>query len=290
MLNRPHALNAVTHAMVRALAEQLAEWEDDPAVTRVVVTAAGERAFSAGGDLQRDLRSGRAGAYDEALTFWRDEYRLNALIKRYRKPYVALIDGVVMGGGVGDSHPRLASRRRRRASVLPCPRSASASFPDVGATWFLPRLPGELGTYCALTGERLDAADAARCRHCHASRAFGAVRGPSDGSLRRRAGRRDARGVRGAGGRGSCARQRPAIDRSFSANRVEDILAGARMQRPPRLGVRRPLPARCCGRDPDELADQPQDCACAASARPKARFRGVHADRIPHSVARRARA
>ena len=112
-LNRPDALNAVTHAMVRALAEQLRAWETDPAVTRVVVTAAGGRAFSAGGDLRALYDLGRAGRFDEALGFWRDEYRLNAIIKRYRKPYVSIIDGVMMGGGVGICDPRLASGRRR---------------------------------------------------------------------------------------------------------------------------------------------------------------------------------
>src|SRR4051794_20193068 len=158
-LNRPHALNAVTHGMVRALAEQLAAWEDDRAVTRVVVTAAGGRAFSAGGDLRALYDLGRAGGYDEALTYWRDEYWLNALIKRYRKPYVALIDGIVMGGGVGvaihGSH-RVAGDHFRFAM----PEVGIGFFPDVGATWFLPRLPGQIGTYCALTGEALDSTDA----------------------------------------------------------------------------------------------------------------------------------
>src|SRR6478672_6860920 len=102
-LNRPHALNAVTHAMVRSLAHQLREWERDAAVTRVVVTAAGERAFSAGGDLRALYDLGRAGRYDEALGYFREEYALNARIKHYSKPYVAFIDGIVMGGGVGIS-------------------------------------------------------------------------------------------------------------------------------------------------------------------------------------------
>src|SRR5258705_5732390 len=102
-LNRPKALNAVTHEMVRALTRQLAEWQHDGAVTRVIITAAGERAFSAGGDIRALCELGRAGRQVEALTFWRDEYPLNAMIKRYPKPYVALIDGIVMGGGVGGS-------------------------------------------------------------------------------------------------------------------------------------------------------------------------------------------
>src|SRR5256885_12973389 len=103
VLNRPKALNAVTHEMVRALARQLAAWASDAAVTRVVITAAGERAFSAGGDIRALYELGCAGRQAEMLTFWRDEYPLNATIKEYPKPYVALIDGIVMGGGVGAS-------------------------------------------------------------------------------------------------------------------------------------------------------------------------------------------
>ena len=157
-LNRPQALNAVSHGMVRALAQQLADWESDAAVTRVIVTAGGGRAFSAGGDLRALYDLGRAGRYDEALAYFRDEYALNARIKHYRKPYVALIDGIVMGGGVGisvhGSH-RVAGDK----FVFAMPEVGIGFFPDIGATWFLPRLPGELGTYCALTGERLNADD-----------------------------------------------------------------------------------------------------------------------------------
>ena len=158
-LNRATALNAVTHDMVRALARQLDAWARDDAVTRVVITAAGERAFSAGGDIRALYELGRAERQAEMLTFWRDEYPLNALIKRYRKPYVALIDGIVMGGGVGvsihGSH-RVAGDRFSFAM----PEVGIGFFPDVGATWFLPRMPGELGTWCALTGDRLKTADA----------------------------------------------------------------------------------------------------------------------------------
>src|SRR5882724_6581178 len=157
-LNRPQALNAVSHAMVRSLARQLADWEADPAVTRVIVTAAPGKAFSAGGDLRALYDLGRAGRFDEALSYFRDEYALNALIKRYRKPYVALIDGIVMGGGVGISvHGSLRVAGDRFTFAMP--EVSIGFFPDVGATWFLPRLPGELGAYCALTGERLNAAD-----------------------------------------------------------------------------------------------------------------------------------
>src|ERR1700736_5342270 len=157
-LNRPQALNAVTHGMVTALAARLADWASDPAVTRVVIRAAGERAFSAGGDIRALYELGRAGRQADMLPFWRDEYRLNHLIKHYPKPYVALIGGIVMGGGVGislhGSH-RVAGEKFQFAM----PEVGIGFFPDVGATWFLPRLPGEIGTYCALTGERLNAAD-----------------------------------------------------------------------------------------------------------------------------------
>ncbi len=102
-LNRPQALNAVTHDMVLALRAQLDAWAGDEAITRVVITAAGERAFSAGGDIRHLYDLGQAGRHAEALQFWRDEYPLNVAIKNFRKPYVALIDGLVMGGGVGVS-------------------------------------------------------------------------------------------------------------------------------------------------------------------------------------------
>src|SRR5665811_623152 len=144
--------------MVRALRVQLDRWAGDPAITRVVITAAGERAFSAGGYIRALYDLGQAGRRDEALQFWRDEYPLNAAIKNYRKPYVALIDGIAMGGGIGvsvhGSH-RVAGDKFQFAM----PEVGIGFFPDVGATWFLPRMPGELGTYCALTGERLNADD-----------------------------------------------------------------------------------------------------------------------------------
>jgi enoyl-CoA hydratase len=233
ILNRPQALNAVSHAMVQALARQLDAWERDAAVTRVVVTAAGGRAFSAGGDLRALYDLGRAGRYDEALGFFRDEYALNARIKRYRKPYVALIDGIVMGGGVGisvhGSH-RVAGDR----FVFAMPEVSIGFFPDVGATWFLPRLPGELGTYCALTGERLKAVDgvgAGVATHRVASARFPeltqALCGATAvdallGAFAETAAEEATR--QGGTGEGAVMAQRGVIDRLFAGDRVEDIL------------------------------------------------------------------
>jgi enoyl-CoA hydratase len=223
-LNRPHALNAVSLGMVRALARQLAEWESDGAVTRVIVTANGTRAFSAGGDLRALYDLGRAGRYEEALVYFREEYALNARIKRYRKPYVALIDGIVMGGGVGisvhGSH-RVAGDK----FTFAMPEVGIGFFPDIGATWFLPRLPGALGTYCALTGERLAAEDgvaAGIATHRVASARFpdliealcGAV--PVDAILGAFAQPAAA---------GLVTARQGAIDRLFGPDRVEDILA-----------------------------------------------------------------
>jgi enoyl-CoA hydratase len=157
-LNRPKALNAVTLVMVRAIREQLDAWRDDPAVTRIIVTGAGERAFSAGGDLRQVYDLGRAGRQEEALIYWREEYALNTVIKHYPKPYIALLDGIVMGGGVGvsihGSH-RVAGDK----FLFAMPEVNIGFFPDVGATWFLPRIPGEFGTWSALTGDRLRADD-----------------------------------------------------------------------------------------------------------------------------------
>jgi enoyl-CoA hydratase len=159
-LDRPRQLNALTHGMVTAIAAQLSAWAVDPAVTHVIVRGAGERAFCAGGDIRLIARQIEAGAFDDIDRFYRDEYRLNRLIKRFPKPYVALIDGIVMGGGVGisvhGSH-RVGSDKL----LFAMPEVGIGFFPDVGATYVLPRLPGRIGTWLALTGERLGLADAA---------------------------------------------------------------------------------------------------------------------------------
>jgi enoyl-CoA hydratase len=223
-LSRPQALNAVTHEMVRALRSRLEQWADDPAVTRVVIMASGGRAFSAGGDIRALTDLGKAGKIDEAVQFWRDEYPLNAYIKSYRKPYIALIDGIVMGGGVGisihGSH-RVAGDKFQFAM----PEVGIGFFPDVGATWFLPRMPGGLGTYCALTGDRFNAADARAAGL--ATHRVPSARFPD--LLEGLCGTVSVDAVLAAFaepvGEGPIVARRAAIDRLFAGNRIEGILA-----------------------------------------------------------------
>jgi enoyl-CoA hydratase len=223
-LNRQNALNAVSHEMVRALRNMLEAWARDDAVTRVIIMASPGRAFSAGGDIRALTDLGRAGKYEDALQFWRDEYPLNSYIKGYRKPYIALIDGIVMGGGVGisvhGSH-RIAGDRYAFAM----PEVGIGFFPDVGATWFLPRMPGERGAYCALTGERFNPADACAAgiaTHCVPSTRFPALLEALYGSVSVDAVL--AAFAEPAGG-GPVTARRAAIDRLFAGDRVEDILA-----------------------------------------------------------------
>jgi enoyl-CoA hydratase len=163
-LNRPKALNALDHAMCLAIDAALKGWAGDDRVAAVLIRGAGERAFCAGGDVRAVREDGMAwkrGAGDGALTrdFFRDEYRMNRRIATFPKPYIALIDGITMGGGVGlsvhGSH-RVATER----TVIAMPETAIGLFPDVGASFILPRLTGEIGTYLALTGGRIKAADA----------------------------------------------------------------------------------------------------------------------------------
>jgi enoyl-CoA hydratase len=158
-LNRPQALNAFGIATVRAMRPQLAAWAEDPSITRVVIRAAGERAFAAGGDIRAIYELHQAGRTDEAIDFWREEYLLNAEIKRYPKPYIALIEGICMGGGVGLSlHGKFRVAGDRYLFAMP--EVAIGFFPDVGATHALPRLAGRCGVYLALTGARLGPGEA----------------------------------------------------------------------------------------------------------------------------------
>jgi enoyl-CoA hydratase len=158
-LNRPKALNALTLQMVRDIAAALDAWEADGAVCAVLVEGAGDRAFCAGGDVRQLYAMGKAGDFAGQKIFYSEEYALNLRISRYPKPYVALLDGIVMGGGAGLSlhgAHRVAGDRFSFAM----PEVGIGFFPDVGATYFLPRLKGVAGRYLALTGARAAAADA----------------------------------------------------------------------------------------------------------------------------------
>ncbi|MFN4089232.1 MAG: enoyl-CoA hydratase/isomerase family protein [Alphaproteobacteria bacterium] len=156
-LNRPKALNAVTLEMVHALDAQLRAWEEDAAVLAVMIRSTSGRAFAAGGDIRRLYEAGRAGD-PYTRDFFRDEYTLDWRIFHYPKPYVALMSGVTMGGGVGISIHG-SHRVVTEATVFAMPETGIGFFPDVGATYFLPRLPGALGVYLAMTGARMGGAD-----------------------------------------------------------------------------------------------------------------------------------
>jgi enoyl-CoA hydratase len=157
-LNRPKALNSLTLDMVRMITRSLDEFEADLTIAAVLLTGEGDRGLCAGGDVRALYESGKAGN-DLATTFWREEYLLNARIANYPKPYVAMMDGITMGGGVGLSahgRHRVVTERTRMAM----PETSIGFFPDVGGTWLLARAPGEFGTYLGLTGMHIGASDA----------------------------------------------------------------------------------------------------------------------------------
>jgi enoyl-CoA hydratase len=157
-LNRPRALNALSFAMCRALDDGLRRWQADPAVHAVLIKGAGDRAFCAGGDIRWLYQVLTTRGADEALRFYALEYPMNARLHHFTKPYIALLDGITMGGGVGVSvHGSHRVVTERTAFAMP--ETGIGLFPDVGATYVLPRLPGALGMYLGLTGARLGAAD-----------------------------------------------------------------------------------------------------------------------------------
>lgn len=156
-LNRPKALNALTLGMCELMGPQLDAWAKDDSVKAVVIEGTGEKGFCAGGDIRVLHDSGKAGT-PYAIDFYRTEYKLNAQIYHYPKPYIALIDGITMGGGVGvavHGDHRIVTER----TVFAMPETGIGLYPDVGGTYFLPRCPGQLGMYMGLTGARLKAAD-----------------------------------------------------------------------------------------------------------------------------------
>lgn len=161
-LNRPRALNALTLDMVRSLAATLEEWATDPAVKLVLIDGAGDRGLCAGGDIRSLYDAALANDLDLPKHFFRAEYRLNAQIAGYRKPYVAFMDGIVMGGGIGVSahgSMRIVTERSR----LAMPETGIGFVVDIGGTWLLARAPDQFGTHAALTSMQLSAADAILC-------------------------------------------------------------------------------------------------------------------------------
>lgn len=158
-LTRPKALNALSHDMCLAIASALEDWAEDDRVALVIIDAAGDKAFCAGGDIQDLYDTGRAGNFAYGQEFWRDEYRLNAMIAEYPKPYVAFMQGYTMGGGVG-----IACHGSHRivclSSQISMPECGIGLVPDVGGSLLLARAPGCLGTYLGLTTSRMGPGDA----------------------------------------------------------------------------------------------------------------------------------
>ena len=157
-LNRAKAIHALTQAMCEAMSAALLEWHDDPAIATVIIDhAPGTRGFCAGGDVVMLAKSGAAGG-EAADAFFHAEYRLNHLLFTYPKPTLAIMDGITMGGGVGIALP-CTHRVATENTKLAMPETGIGLFPDVGGGWYLPRLPGRVGEFMALTGARLDGAE-----------------------------------------------------------------------------------------------------------------------------------
>ncbi|HUB50465.1 MAG TPA: enoyl-CoA hydratase/isomerase family protein [Acetobacteraceae bacterium] len=221
LLNRAKALNALDLDMIRALTRALTGWQDDPQVHVVVIEGAGDRAFCAGGDIIALRDAQRSGNRPAADAFFREEYALNLMIARYPKPYVALIDGICMGGGIGVS-VHAPYRVATEHAMFAMPETGIGFFPDIGATHFLPRLPGRIGFYMGLSGALMQGADAVHAglatHFC--SRAQIAVLAQALAA--------DGAGVLAAFAAPlpafSLAADRAALDRCFSGDTVPDIV------------------------------------------------------------------
>ena len=161
-LNRPHALNAVNYDMCSAIEAALDAWRDDDSVALVVIDAAGDRAFSAGGDILDMYATASVGDFEWGRNFWRDEYRLNAKIFNFPKPYVAFMQGFTMGGGVGISCHG-SHRIVGETSRIAMPECSIGLVPDVGGSLLLSRAPGRVGEYLGTTGTRMEPGDAIYC-------------------------------------------------------------------------------------------------------------------------------
>jgi enoyl-CoA hydratase len=233
LLNRPRALNAFTLGMYRQFEPMLRAWAEDPAVRAVLIEGAGERAFCAGGDVRAVYEAGKGISGDPGFTstFFAKEYRIIRRIHRYPKPYVALLDGITMGGGAGVS-VNGAFRDVTERTMFAMPETGIGLFPDVGATRFLNLCPGGIGRYLGLTGARLGAADAIYCGF--ATHFVPVARAPDlVAALSATVWEAGEERVQVAAvlakfaadpGSAPLAKRRPAIDRCFAPDRVEAIL------------------------------------------------------------------
>ena len=157
-LTRPQALNAMTYEMCMSIGATLDEWKNDDSVSIIVIDAEGSKSFCAGGDIADLYKTGKAGDFAYGQKFWADEYRINAKIKNYPKPYVAIMDGIVMGGGVGIS-AHGSHRIVTENTLFAMPECGIGLVPDVGGNFFLSRAQGSIGEYLGATGARLKASD-----------------------------------------------------------------------------------------------------------------------------------
>jgi len=228
-LNRPKAINAMTLEMSLGIDAALDQFETDPAVALVLLEGAGERGLCAGGDIRGLYESSRAGG-DLGKVFWRQEYIMNARIAKFPKPYVAFMDGLVMGGGVG-----LSAHGRHRVvterTKLAMPEVGLGFFPDVGGTWLLSRSPGEIGTYFGLTGQTMNGPDAIHARFADAVVPSNRLAALREALVQLPAGvsSEDVKATidRFATGEisGPVAAMRPRIDTWFAHDAIEDIVA-----------------------------------------------------------------
>lgn len=228
-LNRPKAINAVTLEMFRDIDRALDQFEADPAVGLILLEGAGERGLCAGGDIRALYDSSQIKG-DLGKILWREEYILNARIAKFAKPYVAFMDGIVMGGGVG-----LSAHGRHRVvtekTKLAMPEVGLGFFPDVGGTWLLSRSPGEIGTYFGLTGQTMNGPDAIYSRFADAVVPSGQLAALREKLVNLSAGVNSAEVKAVIGGfatgetSGPVAAMQPQIDRWFAHDRMQDIIA-----------------------------------------------------------------
>src|SRR5438552_5898943 len=228
-LNRPKAINAVTLEMFRDIDKALDVFEADPAVAVIVLEGAGERGLCAGGDIRALYENSKVQG-DLGKVLWREEYILNARIAKFPKPYVAFMDGIVMGGGVGlsaHSRHRVVTERTK----LAMPEVGLGFFPDVGGTWLLSHAPGEIGTYFGLTGQTMNGPDAIYARFADAVVPSGKLAALREALTKVRAGTTSAEittlidGFVTGETAGPVGAMQPKIDGWFGHDRMEDIVA-----------------------------------------------------------------